>query len=459
MIAIAVIALALFSTIISLEPASAQTQPVWNGQYYNNTILTGTVAATRQDGRIGFDWGDTAPIAGVGNNMFSIRWGADVFLPAGTYRFWAKADDDVAVTLDFGRPLINTLSQNRAGEILVADVTLNAGSHHIQVDYRENVGPAYVYVEFANLADNPQTPAWAIQQVAGAWTAAYYPNTNLSGTPAFTQAVASPTSDWGFGSPAFNIPADFFSARFATTATLNGSTYMVSARADDGIRVYVNGALIINEWHVASGQTYSGFVNLPAGQYPVVVEFIEYGGLASLQFSLSPTNAPAPAPTPSGATATVTAYRLNVRNTPDPINGAILTKISRGETYSVLGWNSAQTWVRLNVNGTIGWVNVTYVTLNNAGSLPIIGAPTPTQPNPTGYSVIASPFNVNIRTGPGTQFNDIGDLSVNQTAIVVGRNSNSTWWQINFNGIVGWVSAQYARIQAGANINTIPITG
>jgi hypothetical protein len=358
MIAIAVIALALFSTIISLEPASAQSQPVWNGQYYNNTILTGTVAATRQDGRIGFDWGDTAPIAGVGNNTFSIRWGADVFLPAGTYRFWAKADDDVAVTLDFGSPIINTLSQNRQGEILVADVPLNAGSHHIQVDYRENVGPAYVYVEFANLADNPQTPAWAIQQVAGTWTAAYYPNTNLSGAPAFAQAVASPTSDWGFGSPAFNIPADFFSARFATTATLNGSTYMVSARADDGIRVYVNGALIINEWHVASSQTYSGFVNLPAGQYPVVVEFLEYGGLASLQFSLSPTNAPAPAPTPSGATATVTAYRLNVRNTPDPINGTILTKISRGETYSVLGWNSAQTWVRLNVNGTIGWVIV-----------------------------------------------------------------------------------------------------
>ena len=439
--------------LMAAAPVAAQSDIVWNGVYFDNITLSGNVAATRQDRAIAFEWGDTSPIAGVDDDLYSVRWGADVFLEAGSYRFWAKADDEIAITVDFTSTIINTLDQpERANEILVADITLDRGSHHIQVDYREFVGAALVYVEFANLADNPETPEFAKQEIVTEWTAEYFGNPSLSGVPSFMQTVDTPTTDWGLGSPAFNIPADFFSARFTGQATLDGSTYQISARVDDGVRVYINGALLINEWHVADGKTYTGFLELPAGQYPIVVEYLEFGGAATLLFDILPFN-------PAAPTVTVTASRLNVRDAPDPVNGVILTKISRDETYPALARNAAQTWVQINVNGVIGWVNDNYVDITNGATLPISGDGAPAQPNPTGLFVTATPFNVNIRTGPGASFSDIADLPIDETAIVLGRNASSTWWQINFNGIVGWVSAQYAVIQPGANISAIPITG
>ncbi len=71
----------------------------------------------------------------------------------------------------------------------------------------------------------------------------------------------------------------------------------------------------------------------------------------------------------------------------------------------------------------------------------------------------ATPYNVVIRSGPGTQYRRLGLLPVSGTAPLVGRNSSNTWWQINFNGVVGWVSAQYAIVSPTANLSIIPVTG
>ncbi|MBC7871471.1 MAG: hypothetical protein H7Y09_11585, partial [Chitinophagaceae bacterium] len=50
-------------------------------------------------------------------------------------------------------------------------------------------------------------------------------------------------------------------------------------------------------------------------------------------------------------------------------------------------------------------------------------------------------------------------MPVGPTASVVGRNATNTWWQVHYNGVVGWVSAIYAPIQANADLNVIPVTG
>jgi hypothetical protein len=41
----------------------------------------------------------------------------------------------------------------------------------------------------------------------------------------------------------------------------------------------------------------------------------------------------------------------------------------------------------------------------------------------------------------------------------VGRTADNRWWQVNYNGIVGWSAAEFAIIQQGANISSIPVTG
>jgi uncharacterized protein YraI len=87
------------------------------------------------------------------------------------------------------------------------------------------------------------------------------------------------------------------------------------------------------------------------------------------------------------------------------------------------------------------------------------GGTTPQQPTSTGYVVTATPYTVNIRSGPGTQNSILAKLPLGATAVIVGRNSSSQWWQVNYNGIVGWVSATFAVIQTGANVSAIPVTG
>ncbi|MBC6938368.1 MAG: SH3 domain-containing protein, partial [Chloroflexi bacterium] len=71
--------------------------------------------------------------------------------------------------------------------------------------------------------------------------------------------------------------------------------------------------------------------------------------------------------------ATVITGQLNVRAAPNPLTGAILTRINLGETYPVVGRNAASTWLQLNVNGLIGWVNARYVAASNLANVPITG--------------------------------------------------------------------------------------
>ena len=59
---------------------------------------------------------------------------------------------------------------------------------------------------------------------------------------------------------------------------------------------------------------------------------------------------------------------------------------------------------------------------------------------------VRSNTNLNIRTGPGTDYPIVGILGVGETAPVIGRDSGAFWWQISYAGGpggVGWVSAAY----------------
>ncbi|MEZ4638095.1 MAG: PA14 domain-containing protein [Caldilineaceae bacterium] len=48
------------------------------------------------------------------------------------------------------------------------------------------------------------------------------------------------------------VPVDQFSARFERTLNVTGGIYRFSVQADDGVRVWVGGELVIDEWHPAA---------------------------------------------------------------------------------------------------------------------------------------------------------------------------------------------------------------
>ena len=183
------------------------------------------------------------------------------------------------------------------------------------------------------------------------WTAEYYNNPSLSGAPVAVLNEQTPGHEWGYNSPAAGVPADNFSARWTTNAYLTAGTYQISVKVDDGVRVLVDGIAYINQWQFAAGNFYQGAFTVAEGNHSIVVEYFEGSEIAYLNYNFN--RLPDPF---GGPRATVTAQFLNVRSLPNASSG-ILDIISLGQTYSLVGRNAANTWLQLNINGTIGWVN------------------------------------------------------------------------------------------------------
>src|SRR2546422_971429 len=63
------------------------------GSYFHNVNLTGPSLA-RLDEMVDFNWGTSAPIAGMNRDYFSVRWTGEVQAPAsGDYTFYIQTDD------------------------------------------------------------------------------------------------------------------------------------------------------------------------------------------------------------------------------------------------------------------------------------------------------------------------------------------------------------------------------
>lgn len=100
--------------------------------------------------------------------------------------------------------------------------------------------------------------------------------------------------------------------------------------------------------------------------------------------------------------------------------------------------------------------------------------PTPT-PEPTATptatpvpqpQAVASAQGLNVRGGPGTVYPVIGELGQGETATIIGRNPEGSWWQIALaNGKEGWVAASLVTttgpvdaVELAANIPAAPPT-
>ena len=120
------------------------------------------------------------------------------------------------------------------------------------------------------------------------WKGEYFPNTTLSGAPALVrdEGAASLGLSWGLGGPnTCGIGSDRFSARFTRTLNLSAGRYRFTARSDDGVRVWIDGQLLLDKWIVQAPTSYSFEVSLAAGSHALRVEYFENDGEAVAQLS------------------------------------------------------------------------------------------------------------------------------------------------------------------------------
>jgi hypothetical protein len=97
-------------------------------------------------------------------------------------------------------------------------------------------------------------------------TVSYFDNISLSGNPIMVRNETSINNDWGSGPT--NVPGlaeNLFSIRYESNivAPVSG-TYTFTATADDGIRLWINGVLVIDKWILQGPTAYSATYNFVA---------------------------------------------------------------------------------------------------------------------------------------------------------------------------------------------------
>ncbi len=247
----------------------------WRGEYFDNANLLGTPVLVRNDKDINFNWGSGSPDPSVPADYFSVRWTRTLNFEGRVYRFSAQVDDGVRVYVDTN--LIIDEWHPATPLVYTRDVNLAAGPHVIRVEYYEGVFDAYI--------------AFKIETVTSFanWKGEYFNNPFAGGPPVLTRDDAAIAFDWGANSPAPNVQADNFSVRWTRTINMSGGVYHFTLRADDGVRLLIDGYVMIDQWHDTSGlATYEKDINVAAGTHTLVVEYYEKTGNARVWLTYQP---------------------------------------------------------------------------------------------------------------------------------------------------------------------------
>jgi beta-glucosidase len=124
--------------------------------------------------------------------------------------------------------------------------------------------------------------------------AEYFNNERLQGDPALVRTDEQIDFHWGAGSYSNEGPVDHFSARWTGYFVPQAEDdYKFYVSADDGARLYVDDALVIDDWknHAETLDTYS--THLEAGKaHKVRLEYFESTGTATARFGISAATQP-----------------------------------------------------------------------------------------------------------------------------------------------------------------------
>jgi len=149
----------------------------------------------------------------------------------------------------------------------------------VQVDFAQGCYFEEVpYPIQSSVLKPPQNGQDAVQGLRGE----YFNNRYLHGQPVLTRIDPMVDFDWASGSPAPVVNADNFSVRWSGKLIPEETgQYSLQTETDDGVRLYLDSELLIDDWNDYVVKTNAVTVNLEAGcAYDIRLEYYEHGGLA-----------------------------------------------------------------------------------------------------------------------------------------------------------------------------------
>jgi len=235
----------------------------------------------------------------------------------------------------------------------------------------------------------------------------YYSSPNTGGSPDFGDLVLTREDDvinfdFGGGSPDNSIPNDDFQIRW--TATIEAETagnYNFRSYTDDGLRLYIDGQLIIDYWQDQGPTNRTGSIYLSEGSHECVMEYYENGGgaVASLYW------------TPPGGTESLVLQNDAVENS----DAIFLTDLTDSDGKISFLWDEYQ-------EGDL------YVTVTKRNYRPFEGLISINELD--GYAIVPDYENLNESVNPGDILNfniplsNLGSESISDISATLSSSSD-----------------------------------
>ncbi|WP_051317209.1 PA14 domain-containing protein, partial [Ectobacillus panaciterrae] len=296
------------------------------GTFFNNPngsgdgVVVGGANSLNSLNGIAFNWGSNAPMPSIGSDNFSAVFYENRNVTAGDYFIQTFADDNVRVEVD-GKPVIDRWSGYTAQADRAIVPNMAAGQHTVKTSYMEGGGDAGIFSHLVPF---------------DSWLAYYYPSKNPTGIPTAAKVMANLSDNSGLSSPFPGIiPDDNFSARYVTAKHMPAGRYKILTKSDDGVRVYVDGKLVINRWTATVGDEGAAVVEVVNSTtetnaslqdvHWIEVEYYEGVGSSFVSATVEPTTLavtpPPPVAVPNGAYKSAKIYKANGGKQTDYIDG------------------------------------------------------------------------------------------------------------------------------------------
>jgi len=247
---------------------------------------------------VAYNWGNNRPTEAKSVN-FQATYNQTQTVPLGDYVLETYADGPLVVQKDsqYLVKQINDVPNHWASIPLVS----KTGKQSIITTYVHTNGNAAVFSHLVPFSS---------------YLAYYYNNTNLSGAPNAAKII-SPTgktmdlqTTYGNGSPLKNIKADGTSAKYLVTKRLKAGSYTLNVTSDSGVRVYVDGKQVLNQWTKRTNRTdtatftvSNGTVSSLKDVHKVELQTVDVNAVKNIKFTVVPkTVDPSPKPDPNPGT-------------------------------------------------------------------------------------------------------------------------------------------------------------
>ena len=153
--------------LIHLQYLSSDGKPGLIGEYFDNPDLEGTPFMVRTDSVINFGWFNRAPVSGMKQEDFSVRWHGNLTAPkSGKYTIYITGDDGYRLYID-DKMIID--SWEDGWNSLSASIHFEAGStHSIEIDYYQHTWGARITLQWGFPLGNMEQQALDIARQSDA---------------------------------------------------------------------------------------------------------------------------------------------------------------------------------------------------------------------------------------------------------------------------------------------------